>query len=223
MSKNKQLQMSESFILAVVLALGGGFRDSYSYLSRGGVFANAQTGNLVLMSQGVFRGDIAYLAKYLLPIIAFVFGIYITEKIRVYFKESNILHWRQLIIMFEVVLLFVVGFIPISMNYFANVIISFSCAMQVQTFRSFHNTNMATTMCTGNLRLAAQLLSDYGFTKNKSSLEKSIYYIFVIVIFCIGAGLGAVLSERFGLQSIWADALIMLVGFLLMFHEKAPL
>ena len=43
-------QMSESFALAVVLAIAGGFMDTYSYICRGGVFANAETGNIVLMA-----------------------------------------------------------------------------------------------------------------------------------------------------------------------------
>lgn len=46
--EEKRLQMSESFFLTAILAIVGGFLDSYSYLMRGHVFANAQTGNIVL-------------------------------------------------------------------------------------------------------------------------------------------------------------------------------
>ena len=45
--EEKRLQMSESFFLTAILAIVGGFLDSYSYLMRGHVFANAQTGNIV--------------------------------------------------------------------------------------------------------------------------------------------------------------------------------
>ena len=44
----RQGVVSESFRLATILALTGGFMDAYSYLMRGGVFANAETGNIVL-------------------------------------------------------------------------------------------------------------------------------------------------------------------------------
>ena len=47
--KIKEKQMSENFILGIMLALTGGFLDAYTYITRGGVFANAQTGNIVLM------------------------------------------------------------------------------------------------------------------------------------------------------------------------------
>ena len=40
--------MSESLLLGALLAVAGGFFDAYTYLCRGGVFANAQTGNIVL-------------------------------------------------------------------------------------------------------------------------------------------------------------------------------
>ncbi|WP_427189458.1 DUF1275 family protein [Parvimonas sp. G1604] len=42
----KAMQMSESIELAIFLALSGGLMDAYSYLLRGQVFANAQTGNM---------------------------------------------------------------------------------------------------------------------------------------------------------------------------------
>ena len=44
-------QMSEAFCNSLFLALSGGFQDAYTYNSRGKVFSNAQTGNVVLMSQ----------------------------------------------------------------------------------------------------------------------------------------------------------------------------
>ena len=41
-------QMSDTFLIAVLLAVVGGSLDAYSYVARGHVFANAQTGNIVL-------------------------------------------------------------------------------------------------------------------------------------------------------------------------------
>ena len=43
----KAMQMSESVEVAIFLALSGGLMDAYSYLLRGEVFANAQTGNML--------------------------------------------------------------------------------------------------------------------------------------------------------------------------------
>lgn len=50
-------QMSESFLTAAFLSVSGGLQDMYTYISRGHVFANAQTGNIVLLSQHIFAGS----------------------------------------------------------------------------------------------------------------------------------------------------------------------
>lgn len=213
-------QMSESMIIAIILALGGGFRDAYSYNCRGQVFANAQTGNLVLLSQSIAKKDPALVFKYILPVFAFFIGVYLTEAIKRSCINFHIIHWRQIIALMEVLMLVAVGFMPESMNHLANVTISLTCAMQVQSFRKFHGVSMATTMCTGNLRSATELLSSYHFTADKEKRTKSRYYYFVILIFGIGAACGAFASDLWGAQSIWIDAFIMMIGFILMFKEE---
>ena len=49
--------MSESMLTAAFIILSGGLQDAYTYLCRGKVFANAQTGNIVLFSAYLFDGD----------------------------------------------------------------------------------------------------------------------------------------------------------------------
>ena len=54
----------------------------------------------------------------------------------------------------EFVLITVVGFIPLGQyDVVANVLISFVCSMQVETFRRVHGHPFASTMCTGNLEV----------------------------------------------------------------------
>lgn len=43
-------QMSDSFLMSAFIILSGGLQDAYTYCCRDKVFANAQTGNIVLMS-----------------------------------------------------------------------------------------------------------------------------------------------------------------------------
>ena len=65
----KPKQMSESMILGVVLTLAGGFQDAYSYNCRGQVFANAQTGNIVLLGQNIASGNSVSYTHLTLPTI----------------------------------------------------------------------------------------------------------------------------------------------------------
>ena len=123
------------FINSAFLALSGGFQDAYTYNTRDEVFSNAQTGNVVLMSQHFMTGDWKAGVRYLLPLIAFVLGVFVADQIQMRYKYARRLHWRQGILLAEIVILFVVGFIPHSLNMTATIFVSFACAMQVQTFR----------------------------------------------------------------------------------------
>ena len=49
----KEQQMSDAFITSAFLAFSGGLQDAYTFNTRDHVFANAQTGNLVLMTQNL--------------------------------------------------------------------------------------------------------------------------------------------------------------------------
>ena len=64
----KAIQMSESIEVAIFLALSGGLMDAYSYLLRGQVFANAQTGNMLLLGVHASQGNWAMCLKYAFPI-----------------------------------------------------------------------------------------------------------------------------------------------------------
>ena len=48
-------QMSDSMLTAFFIILSGGLQDAYTYCCRGKVFANAQTGNIVLLSTHLFE------------------------------------------------------------------------------------------------------------------------------------------------------------------------
>ena len=64
-------QMSESMLTAVFIILSGGLQDSYTYLCRGKVFANAQTGNIVLLSAHIMDGQWGMVLHYFIPLCAF--------------------------------------------------------------------------------------------------------------------------------------------------------
>ena len=63
-------QYSESLRIGILLALAGGFLDAYTYLCRGKVFANAQTGNMVMLGISFLEGNTTNVIKYIIPIIA---------------------------------------------------------------------------------------------------------------------------------------------------------
>ncbi|WP_302417569.1 YoaK family protein [Blautia marasmi] len=218
----KSRQMSESMPLAIFLTLAGGFQDAYSYNCRGRVFANAQTGNIVLLGQNLAQGHWGAAFRYFIPLCAFLLGVYITERVHHRFRTNEKIHWRQVILLIESLLLVITGFLPQTLNISANALMSFACAMQVNSFRKFHGLPCATTMCIGNIRSATEMLCRYHITKDKSLRRKSIHYYFVILIFAIGATAGALITSVLGSPAIWTAACLLLAGFVLMFMKEQP-
>ena len=214
-----QFQTSETFLLSAILALSGGFQDAYTYNVRDEVFSNAQTGNIVLMSQHLMEGDWATALHYLFPLFAFALGVFVAEQIGHRYKTYTKLHWRQIVVAIELVLLLVVGFIPTQYNIIATALVSFACSMQVQTFRKVHGYGYASTMCIGNLRSGTESLSIYLRDKKPEALRKSLHYYGIICVFAIGAGAGGICSLHIGLQAIWVSSLLLCIAFGMMQKE----
>ena len=213
-------QMSDSFLMSAFIILSGGLQDAYTYCCRDKVFANAQTGNIVLMSTHLFAGDWAGVFRYFVPLISFMAGIFVAECVHRRYKCMEKVHWRQLIILAEIVLLFFVGFLPQEVNTFANALVSFVCAMQVQTFHKVRGHAYASTMCIGNLRRGTASLSMYFRERRPEFLKQAFYYFGIILFFALGAGAGGNLSVRYGVHVIWVSGGLLMVSVLLMFLEK---
>lgn len=212
-------QMSEAFITALFLSVSGGLQDVYTYLYRGKVFANAQTGNIVLLSVRLFEGDWAAAGHYLIPLLAFSLGILVAELVRWHFR-GRMLHWRQLVVLGEIALLFLVGFLPSRLDLLANALVSFACAMQVQAFRKVDGYAFASTMCIGNLRSGVESLCAWGRTKSLEARRKAGRYFGVILLFAVGAGLGSLSLGWWSARAIWFSCVLLAVSFLLMFIRE---
>ena len=213
-------QMSDSFRAAICIILSGGFQDAYTYMCRGEVFANAQTGNIVLLSTALFQREWAIVLKYLIPVLSFLIGTAVAEEIHIRLKCCERLHWRQIILLGEIVLLLVVGFLPPSVEALANALVSFVCAMQVQTFHKVRGHAYASTMCIGNLRAGTEALCAYFRVRDKEILQKALTYFGVILVFGIGAGVGSLVTLAVGCRAIWVCCGLLAVSFGMMFVSE---
>ena len=50
-------------------------------------------------------------------------------------------------------------------------------------------------------------------------LRQAMYYLGIIVLFAIGAGIGGNLSANYGIHMIWVSCGLLIVSFLLMFLD----
>lgn len=217
-------QMSESMRLGALLAVAGGFFDAYTYLCRGGVFANAQTGNIVLLGLELAEREWLRALAYLAPILAFALGVVVAEVVKRRGKARQAggagMHWRQVIVLAEIVLLAVAAFLPQRMDMADNILISFVCAMQVEAFRKVRGSAFATTMCTGNLRSGTEQLVIWRQTGDANAARKARHYYCIILFFILGAALGAVCTDTLGERALLITCVPLLAVFGIMFIRE---
>lgn len=211
--------MSDTFFLGALLAVVGGFLDAYTYLVRGHVFANAQTGNIVLLGLNLAEGNWMKSLYYLIPILCFALGVVVAEFIRDRFREHPNLHWRQIILAAEILVLCCVGFLPLGGGYdmLANVGVSFLCSIQVEAFRKVNGNALATTMCTGNLRSGTEQLYHYFRGRNPQGLRKGAVYFGIILFFVTGAVIGTLLTNLWKERAVLCCCVLLIAAFAAMF------
>ena len=207
----KRARVSESIRLGTLLTFVGGFLDAYSYLTRGGVFANAETGNIVLMGIHLAQGQWRQAIFYLFPITCFPLGIFAAEWFKKHVGEKKMLHWKESVLFLEIFVLFIAGFLPQQFNSLVNSSIAFVCALQVEAFRKMHGMAFATTMCTGNLRSGTELLTVGAFEHDSDKKKKGLWYYWIDVAFVIGGAAGTICCRMFAERSVWVGA-VLLVG-----------
>lgn len=205
--------------VAAVLALSGGLMDAYSYLGRGEVFANAQTGNMLLLGVNLAQANWERCAHYALPICGFALGVVVAHNIKL-LTHTKRLHWRQLVLIVEALILVCVSAMGGEQNLLANSLTSFACGLQVQAFRKLHGKAIATTMCIGNLRSGTQELVTFVHTQERERLQTGLLYYSVIACFVLGAVLGNWLLGLVGLKAILGSTVLLACTFFIMFIDR---
>lgn len=211
----------ESLRIALMMALIGGFLDAYTYLSFDGVFAFAQTGNLVLLGAHLANGEWLIALRFLLPIAVFFFGILFSEWLKDRTHRLATLSWEQRMMLIQGVLLLLVGvfgsFVP---HLLSLTIINFACSLQMHAFRRVHGAPYVSTMCTGNLRSAAELLYHSIRRKNRQAQTQARYLLLIVACFVAGATLGGLMTYLIGIFAVFLILPLLVFPFVWL-HRKA--
>ena len=221
MPEKRREPMSESLAVGMLLAFAGGILDAYSYLNRGEVFATAETGNIVRFSLCLSAGEWREALHYLLSIACFTLGVIAAELLRRRMEgRTGRLQWQQPLLLAECAVLAVVAFLPSGpLDTLANILIAFTSAVQMDSFRKFQGCAGSTTMCTGNLRSGTENLYRFlALPDPQAGVKASVYYR-LILCFALGAVLCGWLSRLFGIHTVLAACLPLLAACLLMLRE----
>lgn len=214
----------EKLEIGLLLAMIGGFLDAYTYVCFDGVFANAQTGNMVLLGISLIHYDWSDFFNYLIPILFFSMGILITE----YFASHLIRAFFIVTLGIELFLLSFIGVFPeLLPSYITIALISMICSIQLASFKKICGMTYSSTMCTGNLRTSMEALYGYFHQKDRALLYRSLHYGAIILFFCVGAVIGALSSAHFGKRAIFICcgfllllSCLILLDFMRYHHEK---
>ncbi|MBQ3460458.1 MAG: DUF1275 domain-containing protein [Solobacterium sp.] len=202
---------SRSYLSAILLTLAGGYLDAYTYYVRDGVFANAQTGNIIKLGLVIAEKQNGRIIYYLLPVLAFILGVFASLCIENFFEKKDIPVPRRAVLAMEILMMIIISSLPQNetCNIAANVMVSLLCAMQMQSFQIFKNQGIATTVATGNLRKATEYLY-YGIhNRDRKQIRLSLIFFGIILLFILGVILGALISRFMGIRSILIPALLL--------------
>ncbi len=200
-------ERARSLWFALLLTLANGFLDAHTYLSRGGVFANVQTANVIFGAIDTSERKFALALAHVWPILAFIAGVALASRIksgRVERLVSHPLRWTMAV---QALALAIIGFVPASVPHsYVTVPISFLAAVQMGLFRNIGELVYLPVATTGNLMRCVE--AGYaGFVEKQPESRRAFgVYGTLIVSFAIGALIGAFASRAWGVHAIWLPA-----------------
>lgn len=211
--------LSKNYRVSLTFAGVGGFLEAYTFVTRDEVFANSQTGNIARLGINFAQWNFPMVFRYLIPVVIFVLGVSLSLRLKTVMSstEHHLLSYGQIIVITEMLLIIVTGFIPEDkMDVLATALVSLVCAIQVESFRQFGENSFSSTMCTGNLRLGTERLNKFFSTGDRNYLRTALKYYGIDAVFAVFAAIGYWITFRLGTKAVWCS-LFMLSALLLVF------
>lgn len=212
-NKNNYLECERWWIFALLMAAAG-YLGGFTFNFRGGVFCNAQTANLVFLAVELGKGNWAKAAYFIIPITAYFLGTVLSEILPDIVKKSHILRWDTLLIGIEMLVIFVLGFVPDDAPFqISQVTINFICSMQYNTFRQAQGIPMATTFCTNHIRQTGINFTKWLRGKGGDSKKRFLMHTLMLFVFVLGGMVSSFLGNIYGGKSVWGASVLMAVAF----------
>jgi uncharacterized membrane protein YoaK (UPF0700 family) len=205
-----------------VLMLATGFVDAYTFLQHGHVFAQAMTGNLVLIAIGAFDPGIVAFWRPLVSYVTFVLGVVAVWAWSRGQAPRRRLPGPQLATLgLQVVVLAVVGFLTGgALSVVITACISFASGMQIAAFRDVGRASFTTTVMTTNSMKTVNAALTAVTSADPEGRVVARAYGMALAGFVAGAFLGAFLSTRLGDRAAWIDAALFAVAGVLYVLER---
>ncbi|MYX95976.1 DUF1275 domain-containing protein [Streptomyces sp. SID486] len=207
--------------LGVLLALVGGGLDAYTFISRDGVFASAQSGNVVLLGVAAAQQHWWQALGHVPPVVAFLGGVLVAETLNRPRVAAVLRRPACVAMVLELVVLAVVGLIPADApDALVTVLVAFMASVQMSTFRTLVDAVYNSTMTTGNLRSAMQNAYQAVVAGDRAARRRAGQFGCVVLAFLAGAFSSGWLTLAWGVRAVWAACLVLAVGVGLFVHDE---
>lgn len=216
----EKIEEKNRYFFALIFVAG--FFGAFTFCLRGGVFCNAQTGNLLLASVSLVTGDMPGFWSYFWSLLAYFIGVMLATLFGILLKKRMAL-WHMILILVEIAAVLALGLLPDAAPVrISQITINTMAAMQFTTFHKVRGEPMASTFCTNHLREAASALTRWAMLpKEKRQRYRFLQHIAMILFFCLGVAVSTLLGTVFGGKSIWFAALPLgYVLLSLLFSQK---
>lgn len=203
---------STTLRFGLLLTLANGFLDAYTYLARGGVFANVQTANVIFFALNMSQGKLTSALAHVWPLLAFIAGVGLASHLKSGRVQRYLKHPLRWTMLLQAIVLFVIGFVPATVAHtYVTVPISFVAAMQIGLFRNIGDFVYLPVATTGNLMRLVE--SGYtGFVDHDATARRAFgIYAALTLFFTGGALVGAFATHAWGVHAIWLPAGILFV------------
>lgn len=199
--------------VGILLCFAGGFLDAYTYVTRGGVFCNAQTSNLIFLTLNLASGNASAALRYITPVLLFIAGVFFSELcLHLSRKKRDEFRGHGFVLLGEIAVLIVVGFLPPSVpDMFVNALVSLAAAVQFDNFRKMEGKPFATAFCTGNMRTATEHAMHSVAEKDVKAIKVTGKYFLIIFSFLCGVLAGYYASQAAGGFAAFIPAAVLFV------------
>lgn len=199
------------FVLHEIMSLTGGFLGTYTILSRSGVFASAQTGNVMRMVMALFEGDAFDLIVRMGALAMFALALSVSWLMAHYTSCSM----EKLCLLVDAAGLTMTALLPQDMNpMLALYPLFIAASFQWGTYSGAGGYNSASTFSTNNLKQCVWGWTEYAVTHEEKAKERAVFYTVTIFMFLTGAYLGCAAVYFWGTYGAFVGMISLAAAFL---------
>lgn len=199
----------DTLTVGVLLATVGGFLDAYTFV-RHQVFANLQSGNVLLFCVEATAGHWHRALLLLAPIAAFSVGVILVEVLGLSRVQRLVRRPLRLVVTIQIVLLTAIAAQPAGMpEQVTTVTVSFVAALQFSTFTTLRDSPYTTLAESGNLLKGIVAAHQWWMAREPAAARRAGRYAAVVVAFAVGATAGAILTRVVGTPAVGVAACLL--------------